>query len=229
MKYEIYCNEGSLWITDSKPVSAREGEVQLQYSGRKALKEAVYEFEKGEKQRILTLWSEDRPGDLLAAVFSLYDIVEAAGGVVFNEHGEILFIHRNGKWDLPKGKVSGKDRRLAEEKFAGKPAKQESTDLDAMVARIAALREVKEETGLKSLSISNELPPTYHIYFTKDRRIIKHTRWFRMEASTEDTLKPQISEGIIIARWIPTNSLGCIFVHTYESLKPLIKSVLSNT
>ena len=50
-----------------------------------------------------------------------------------------------------------------------------------------------------------------------------------MESTTEESLKPQISEGIIIVRWIPKNSLACIFAHTYESLKPLIKSVLGNT
>lgn len=31
--------------------------------------------------------------------------VEAAGGVVVNDRGEYLMIHRNGRWDLPKGHV----------------------------------------------------------------------------------------------------------------------------
>lgn len=31
--------------------------------------------------------------------------VVAGGGKVFNDKGEILFIYRNDKWDLPKGKT----------------------------------------------------------------------------------------------------------------------------
>ncbi|HAO06115.1 MAG TPA: NUDIX hydrolase, partial [Chryseobacterium sp.] len=33
----------------------------------------------------------------------LFRIIEAAGGIVNNPEGEILFIKRLGKWDLPKG------------------------------------------------------------------------------------------------------------------------------
>ena len=35
---------------------------------------------------------------------SLFEIIKAAGGLVVNETGEVLFIHRRGYWDLPKGK-----------------------------------------------------------------------------------------------------------------------------
>ena len=34
----------------------------------------------------------------------LYSPIDAAGGIAYNEHGEILMIFRRGKWDLPKGK-----------------------------------------------------------------------------------------------------------------------------
>ena len=37
--------------------------------------------------------------------FSNYKLVIAGGGVVFNKNKEILFIFRNGYWDLPKGKI----------------------------------------------------------------------------------------------------------------------------
>lgn len=228
MKIEIYCNDSLIILLDSRPVKQNEHELHVQYSGRKVLREIVYEFEKS-NTGILSIWSEDKYKQLIKAFFNLHEKVEAAGGVVFNEHDEILFIHRNGKWDLPKGKISGKDRRKAEQGKFVKPGKFTAADMDEQVARIAAQREVKEETGLKSLKISSELPFTYHIYFNGDRRFIKHTRWFRMEGSTEDLLKPQIAEGIIIARWIPANSLTCIFLHTYESLKPLIKSILAYT
>ncbi len=228
MKIEIYCDDILMVLLDSRPVKLKENELQVQYTGRRALKDLVFDFEK-KKKGILSVWSDDKYKQMVKAFFSLHETIEAAGGVVFNEHGEILFIHRNGKWDLPKGKISGKDRRKAAKIKPGRPGKFSAADMNDQVARIAALREVKEETGLKNFKISSELPFTYHIYFNGDRRFIKHTRWFRMEGSTEDSLKPQIAEGIIIARWIPSNSLACIFNHTYESLKPLIKSVLAYT
>jgi len=226
MKIDIYCNESLIVLMDTRPGMKKDGEVQVQYQGKKALKEIVFEFEKTGLKGILSVWSEDKFKQMVKTFFALHEKVEAAGGVVFNEHEELLVIHRNGKWDLPKGKINGKDRRKALSNRSGKNGKSSATDLVERIARIAAIREVKEETGLKNLTISSELFVTYHIYFNNDRRIVKHTRWFRMEATTEDSLKPQISEGIIIARWIPANSLGCIFAHTYESLKPLIKSVM---
>lgn len=35
--------------------------------------------------------------------------VVAGGGKVYNDRGEILFIYRNNKWDLPKGKIEGNE------------------------------------------------------------------------------------------------------------------------
>ena len=57
-------------------------------------------------------------------------VVFAGGGLVFNSKKEILFIRRNGKWDLPKGKVEKDETYQA-----------------------AALRETKEETGVQDLEL----------------------------------------------------------------------------
>ena len=37
--------------------------------------------------------------------FKHFSVVEAAGGIIQNEHKDVLFIFRRGKWDLPKGKI----------------------------------------------------------------------------------------------------------------------------
>ena len=52
--------------------------------------------------------------------------VRAAGGIVTAPDGTMLLIQRNGRWDLPKGKVEPGETLLQ-----------------------AALREVEEETGIK--------------------------------------------------------------------------------
>ena len=46
---------------------------------------------------------------LLKSFLSLLPNVIAAGGKVHNNKNEILFIFRNGKWDLPKGKAEAKE------------------------------------------------------------------------------------------------------------------------
>ena len=74
-----------------------------------------------------------------------FEIIEASGGIVKNESGEILFIFRNGIWDLPKGKIEDNESR--EE---------------------AGLREVEEECGFRSLKLGHFIGTTYHLYDEKE-------------------------------------------------------------
>ncbi|MCK7539615.1 MAG: NUDIX domain-containing protein [Marinilabiliales bacterium] len=67
-------------------------------------------------------------------LFSLFNIVIAAGGFVRNEKDEILFIFRRGHWDLPKGKLNHKKGIIEKKKDA-------------------AVREVMEETGIEKIDI----------------------------------------------------------------------------
>ena len=60
--------------------------------------------------------------------------IQAGGGLVENEKGEILFMFRRGKWDLPKGKLD--------------PGESLEN---------CALREVKEETGIRILELKRFL------------------------------------------------------------------------
>ena len=64
-----------------------------------------------------------------------------AGGVVTDEEGRVLWIQRNDKWDLPKGKLE-----------AGESLEE------------AAIREVEEETGISALTITGEAYTTFHTY-----------------------------------------------------------------
>ena len=73
-------------------------------------------------------------------------VVEAAGEIVFNQENKILFIHRLGRWDLPKGKIEP----------------EESLEN-------AALRELEEETGLTELILEEFVNTTFHIYKEKNK------------------------------------------------------------
>nr|WP_321358460.1 NUDIX domain-containing protein [uncultured Draconibacterium sp.] len=130
--------------------------------------------------------------------------IDAAGGVVKCD-GKLLFIFRNGKWDLPKGKIDkGEDNETA------------------------ALREVEEECGITNHSIVKALPSTYHIYKSPYKKtfgqwIFKETFWFEMEYNGDETPTPQQEEGITKVRWFHPNELDVVLENTYENLKALIE------
>ena len=94
--------------------------------------------------------------------------VIAGGGKVYNDKGEILFIYRNDKWDLPKGKI---------EKGEGKEE--------------AAIREVEEECGVEVL-LKESLGSTWHTYPLKDKIVIKRTYWYWMTCENDRDMKPSI-------------------------------------
>ena len=48
---------------------------------------------------------DDNPDKILKRFLKKLPNVVAGGGKVYNDKGEILFIYRNDKWDLPKGKT----------------------------------------------------------------------------------------------------------------------------
>lgn len=134
-----------------------------------------------------------------------FKLVNAAGGVVENKNRELLFIFRNGKWDLPKGKIE-----IAEE------------------INKAALREVEEECGIKNLQIINELPNTYHIYWQDETMVLKPTFWYKMKTDFEGKLKPQTEEGIEKVEWLNPTDLEKVYNNTYASISSLMKAILSD-
>ena len=109
---------------------------------------------------------------------SLYKLIEAAGGVVYNAKKEILLIHRLGVWDLPKGKID-----------------------DGETPEQAAIREVEEETGVGEITLGRLLAKSYHTYWMKEKRILKRTYWYEMHTTDTKTLVPQAEENIDKALW----------------------------
>ena len=123
----------------------------------------------------------------------------AAGGKVINNKSEILFIYRNKKWDLPKGKAE-KNEIISE----------------------TALREVEEETGIKNLSIIKPLEKTYHIFKRGGKNYLKTTYWFEMKSDFNGKFKPQKKEGITRVEWIAIENLSFILPKSYANIRLLI-------
>jgi 8-oxo-dGTP pyrophosphatase MutT (NUDIX family) len=129
-----------------------------------------------------------------------YDEVLAAGCVVENEDGHVLWMERNGRWDLPKGKVEPGEAIEA-----------------------AALREVNEETGIRDLTLGELLGPTYHTFEMGGRASLKTTFWFRALHAGRDTAgAPQTEEGISVVRWFARPLPDFLLASTYSSLHKIL-------
>jgi ADP-ribose pyrophosphatase YjhB (NUDIX family) len=182
------------------PVNSLPNDLIIEYKSPKQLKKTFKAFNKDELQMKLILWSGKNKNNLQKNFFRMFTNIDAAGGLVKNEAGEELFIFRLGKWDLPKGKLSGKET----------PAE-------------AAIREVKEETGLKNLKIICPLHSTYHIYSRKGKQILKQTHWFEMQANSAQPLVPQTKEDITEVKWFKPEELNIVLENTYGTIREIIR------
>ncbi len=230
----IFLNDRVVEFVAKKPENQLPSDFVVVYQSPERLHEAWVDFERYEKyMKFIIIDQHDEPDKPDAghafvrwpscpevfpsfqAFASFFKYVPAAGGFVKNEKGEFLFIHRLGYWDLPKGKIDKKDIQDAG-----------STIHDNLSARAAAIREVTEETGLTSVTISGNLPSTWHIYTAKEKQILKQTFWFEMAADSSQPLKPQVSEGIFLVKWAQPQAIHCILSHTYASIRELLLEVI---
>lgn len=105
-------------------------------------------------------------------------------------------IYRNGRWDLPKGKLE-----------AGESIEE------------CALREVQEECGVEGLKLGRFLTYTYHIYQLGDSGIIKRTAWYAMSHPGKGVLTPQTEEGITEIRWVEQCNIPTYLAQSYATIR----------
>lgn len=124
--------------------------------------------------------------------------VRAAGCVVQDDGGNLLLIRRNGRWDLPKGKVEPGETLLR-----------------------AATRESNEETGLDVYALYNQNPlKTYHIYNLYGGWHLKQTSWFNGYcANVKPAGKPQEEEGITGIEWVSPDEWSRRLMHSYGTMR----------
>jgi ADP-ribose pyrophosphatase YjhB (NUDIX family) len=133
-----------------------------------------------------------------------FEFVQAAGGLVLNDEGKLLFIYRHEKWDLPKGKV------------------EDNEQIDA-----GALREVEEECAIGDLEILYPLQSSWHTYIQKGDPMLKCTAWYVMKYNGTAIPQPQLEEGITETRWLDVTELNIVKANTYPSVLDVIEDFLA--
>lgn len=195
--YTIFKNESSIIFSDSAENLAGEQVLKWSESNRDRVVSSL-EINEGKSFVIL---GEDKHA-MFHDFKRSFKIVEAAGGVVRNDSGQILLIFRHDTWDLPKGKLDEREE-----------------------PSLGALREVEEECGFTSLALGDFLQHTYHIYEEKGSHILKVTHWFSMR-SNQTNLRPQLEEGITALSWMSKEDLGLALENSYPNIRLLISNLL---
>lgn len=190
-KYRIYINEKVIFITATAPEHPQE--YQRIDDEQFDLK-IIYPWVEAQSSKYFYVLTAD-PKAFLERITLTAKLIEAAGGLVKNSDGTYLFIYRNNKWDLPKGKLEKSEKK-----------------------KDAAVREVEEECGIKVAKLEDKLCKTYHMYMWKDKTVLKKTHWYLMRHKGKAKLVPQIEEGITDVRWFNKDQIVQIIHNTFPSI-----------
>ena len=145
--YKVFVNDKPLFLTNQ---IQRETDFQLFLLESVDIRKLVIKMFNNKVKKAYLYHPDEK--EIMRKLKSKMPVNRAAGGLVYNKKGEVLFIFRNGKWDLPKGGVDKGEKNKA-----------------------AAMREVEEETGVSGLEIIQKLQKTYHIFKRNGRYKLKVT------------------------------------------------------
>jgi 8-oxo-dGTP diphosphatase len=123
--------------------------------------------------------------------------IRAAGGVVVDDRGRVVIVHRprHDDWSLPKGKLD--------------PGEDSET---------AALREIEEEVGLRC-ALEDELPATEYVADGRRKRV----RWWRMRV-LEDLGAEHTDDEVDERRWVTPAEAGALL--SYAADRELVRRAL---
>ena len=193
--YKVFVNQSPLILTDK--VTETDGSEYFLLNG-KAISNAIDALVK-KKQKSAYIYHPNLE-EILKKFTKEVPLVVAAGGVVTNPKGKVLFIFRNKRWDLPKGRLD-----------KGETIEQ------------CALREVEEETGVKGLIIENFLKTTYHIFKQKGEYKLKEVHWFAMTTDYDGELVGEKKEGIEKVKWKGPKKIQKALEQSYANIKILFE------
>ena len=199
--YKVFFNQKLILLT-TDIISPKEDSpfFYVKFTNKKF----VVQMLKSKKVKMLYLY-HSKEDKLWYYFLNMFKLIEAAGGLVRNlKTNHFLFIFRNKKWDLPKGRIN-KDEEVQK----------------------AAIREVEEETGVENLSITKPLNTTFHIFKRNRKYRLKKTFWYLMETDYNGELTPETKEGIEKAIWIEKKLIVSLKSEMYHNINLIISNHFS--
>jgi 8-oxo-dGTP pyrophosphatase MutT (NUDIX family) len=204
MYIKVYFNDKPLFLTDAmdaeiEPYKHHDDTIFIDELSPPAINSIIHEM-RLQKIHAGILFHPDLE-KLKKSFVKKFTVIKAAGGLVTNDDGKLLFIFRRERWDLPKGKLDPNE-----------------------LPEICAVREVKEETGLQKMELKKHLIQTYHTYIENGKQYLKETNWWLMHSANQEKLEPQTDEQITEATWVSPDQLNRYTKNTYMLIKDVLKA-----
>jgi 8-oxo-dGTP pyrophosphatase MutT (NUDIX family) len=194
--YKVFVNDKPLFLTNQVQ---KETDFKLFLLESVDIKNLIIKIFQNKIQKAFLYHPDEKL--IMKTLRAKLPVEKAGGGLVYNKNGEVLFIFRNGKWDLAKGGME-KNETIEE----------------------TAIREVEEETGVTGLVITEKLQKTYHIFKRNGRYKLKITQWFEMRTKFEGIPQGQAEEGIEKVEWVHPDHIMSLMENSYENIKLLFES-----
>ena len=194
--YKVFVNDKPLFLTNQVQ---KETDFKLFLLESVDIKNLIIKIFQNKIQKAFLYHPDEKL--IMKTLRAKLPVEKAGGGLVYNKNGEVLFIFRNGKWDLAKGGME-KNETIEE----------------------TAIREVEEETGVTGLVITEKLQKTYHIFKRNGRYKLKITQWFEMRTKFEGIPQGQAEEGIEKVEWVHPDQIMSLMENSYENIKLLFES-----
>jgi 8-oxo-dGTP pyrophosphatase MutT (NUDIX family) len=191
--YKVFVNDKPLFLTNH---ISKETDFQLFLLESIDIEQLIVKIFQNKIQKAYLYHPDESL--IMKTLKSKISVCKAGGGLVYNKKGEVLFIFRNGKWDLPKGGIE-KGEEIEE----------------------TAKREVEEETAVNRLSISRKLQKTYHVFRRNGKYKLKITHWFEMQSDFDGVPAGQVDEGIEKVAWLNPEQIKEALKNSYENIKLL--------
>ncbi len=193
--YKVFVNDKPLFLTNELH---KETDFQLFLLESIDIEQLILKIFQNKINKAYLYYPDEK--EMMKIFKSKIPVQKAGGGLVYNRNGDVLFIFRNGKWDLPKG----------------------GTEKGEEISETAA-REVEEETGAKNLIVGDKICKTYHVFKRNGKYKLKITHWFEMNTDYEGELTPQDEEGIEKVVWMNPAQVKQALRNSYENIKLLFE------